>query len=785
MTPFTLAIAGAVVFLLIPLIGVLVWQHWGWRRTERQLDDSEQRAAAFTAALDAAPDGYFAWLDDEDAPGMCSRRLAVLLDLYRGRDATFDDVLNGFDRDSTERLTVAVEDLRRHGRGFAQELYHSATGRRIEARGVRAGDPDMGGTVDTLWMSDVTEGVAAVNTLTSENINLKETQEKLTSALDGLTSPVWLRDDDLSLIYCNAAYVRAVDARDTDDVVSRGREIAPRAAVREVRALAAAARASGVTRSAPFHMVIEGSRRLMEVTENPVAKIRSADEDGEAQEDRAAPSLFGDGSGLLTAGIAHDVTRQEELETRLGRETTAHAEVLERLGTAIAVFGADQRLAFHNTAYTQLWGLDPAWLREGPAYGDVLEALRDQRRLPEVADFPAFKEKELDRFHALITPLEDVLHLPDGMTLRRVVAPHPMGGLLTTYEDVTDTLAMERSYNTLIAVQRETIDNLSEAIAVFAADGLLQLANPAFLAQWNLPGTIVAEQPPAQEVMDLMAPLFEDADALTQFQALMLGALSPDAERIARQAKLVRDSATVIEVSAAPLPDGGVLFSFDDVSDPARVESALRIRAQNLSANEKLRSAFVADAMDEVRAPLAALATGMSRSSRSKAAKAQSNVISDLMTLVDDIRGLATLYSDQETLTLDTFDLPVALETVRSLTTETFKTRGWTMALEDSGDMGWMVGDQRRVCQMLYHSVLCTMSDGPAGATAQVTVNRDSEAEVVFTVEGPAIADRDEDAQWTGLSLVKHIADLHGGGVDAVTAKNGARRIICRLPSGA
>jgi len=782
LTPFTLAIAGAVALILLPMIAVLIWQHRGWRRTEQILAASEDRAAAVSAALDASPDGYFAWLDGADEPGICSRRLAVLLDLYRGLDSTYEDVLSGFDRDSTEHLTSAVDNLRRHGRGFAQELYHSVTGRRIEARGVRAGDPDAGSAVDTLWMSDVTEGVAAVNTLTSENIKLKETQEKLTSALDGLTSPVWLRDDDLSLIYCNAAYVRAVDAQDSADVVSRGREIAPRAAVREIRALAAAARASGVTRAAPFHMVIDGSRRLMEVTENPVAK-KAAEDRGDKED--TAPSLFGDGSGLLTAGIAYDVTRQEELETRLGRETTAHAEVLERLGTAIAVFGADQRLAFHNTAYTQLWGLDPAWLREGPAYGDVLESLRDQRRLPEVADFPAFKEKELDRFHALINPLEDVLHLPDGMTLRRVVAPHPMGGLLTTYEDVTDTLAMERSYNTLIAVQRETIDNLSEAIAVFAADGQLQLANPAFLSLWKLPDSIVSEQPSAQTVMNRMAPLFHDADALTQFEALMLGALSPEAERIARQAKFVRDGTTVIEVSAAPLPDGGVLFSFDDVSDPARVESALRIRAHNLSTNEKLRSAFVADAMDEVRAPLAALTASTSKSSKSKAGKAQDAVLSDLMTLIDDIRGLATLYSDQETLTLDTFDLPVALETLRSLTTESFKARGWNLDLNSPEHAGWMVGDQRRVCQMLYHSVLCALSGAPSGATAAVAITRDCDAEVTFTIEGPPADDLKAEVQWTGLSLVKHIADLHGGGVDAKTSDAGARRIVCRLPSGA
>jgi PAS domain-containing protein len=779
-----LAVGGAIALVFLPLVGVLIWQHRGWRRTEDQLDDSQLTAAAFRAALDASPDGYFAWLEGEDDPGTCSRRLAVLLDLYRGLEATFDDVLGGFDRESADRLTAAVDTLRHSGTGFSLELLHAATGRRIDARGVRAGDADAGVAVDLLWMSDITEGVAAVDTLTAENQDLKDRQEKLTSALDGLTSPVWLRDDDLSLIYCNAAYVRAVDAADSDDVVSRGREIAPRASVREIRALAAAARASGVTRSAPFHMVIDGSRRLMEVTESPVAKAQLTDGGADGEN---TPSLFGDGSGMLTAGIAYDITRQEELDTRLGRETTAHAEVLERLGTAIAVFGADQRLAFHNTAYTQLWRLDPGWLRDGPAYGDVLEALRDQRRLPEVADFPAFKEKELDRFHALITPLEDVLHLPDGMTLRRVIAPHPMGGLLTTYEDVTDTLAMERSYNTLIAVQRETIDNLSEAIAVFTEDGLLQLANPAFLTLWSLPDTLVAEQPTAAEVMDLMARLFDDHGALTQFRALMLGALSPDAERIARQAKFARDSNTVIEVGTAPLPDGGVLFSFDDVSDPARVESALRIRAQNLSTNERLRSAFVADAMDEMRAPISALADKAAKRSKSKSAAAEKDTLNDLMTLIDDIRGLAALYSDQDTLTLDSFDLPAALETVESLTTETFKARGWSMDTTASDDAGWMIGDQGRICQMIYHCILCALNGAPAGSAAAVTVSVDgagTDTMVVFAVTGPPVGDRDSDQQWTGLSLVKHIADLHGGYVNSTTGEDGARSIICAVPSG-
>ncbi|MFL2769742.1 MAG: PAS-domain containing protein [Rhodospirillaceae bacterium] len=578
--PTILAFAGAIALILIPAVVLLVLQHRAWRRAETLLEATEREYTATLAALNASPDGYFAWIpatairaedassrntaEDkiEENTGVCSRRLAVLLDLYRGLDSTFSDVLAGFDGPSIEQLTAAVSHLRKEGRGFNFELFHAATGRRIETRGVRADSLDDNMTVDMIWMSDVTEGVAAVDTLTKENQRLQESNSLLEETLDGLTIPVWLRDDDLSLIYCNAAYVKAVDADSARDVTSRGREIAPRNSIREVRALAAAARASGVTRSAAFHMVIEGSRRLIEVIENPVSpkNIR----DGVNEEDTR--SLFGDGSGLMTAGVAYDITHQEELETRLHRETASHAEVLERLGTAIAVYAADQRLAFYNTAFTQLWDLEDIWLRSGPSYGDILESLREGRRLPEVADFPAFKETELDRFHSLIDPLEDVLHLPDGGTLRRVIAPHPMGGLLTTYEDVTDTLAMERSYNTLIAVQRETIDNLNQAIAMFSGDGQLQLANPAFLSLWKLSPEIVEERVSVASIVKRMEDSFDTVEDRTHYSAFILDALNPDTERVLQQAHFKKSDDVTFEVTSVPLPDGGALFSFTDIT---------------------------------------------------------------------------------------------------------------------------------------------------------------------------------------------------------------------------
>jgi len=787
----------AAFFVLVPPAAWALWrQHHHWRKAERAAARAAYSHTAVQAALETAPEGYYAWFhqpaaaeDDARATvpvfrenGICSRRLAVLLDLFRGLDASFDEVVEGFDPASRDGLQNAIAALRDAGTGFQIDLTHTGTGRRIQARGVRAVDDQGRPMADVVWMSDVTEGVAAVDTLTEETAALKRERNLLQAALDGIAEPVWLRDDDLSLIYCNAAYVKAVDAKSAADVVARGRELAPRVAVREARALAAAARAAAETRRAPFHMVIDGSRRLMEVTESPV----ESDTGDKTAGDQAA--LFSDGSGRLTSGFAYDITRQEELETRLKREAAAHADVLERLTTAIAIFGPDMRLVFFNTAFSRLWRLDQAWLLDGPSYATLLDTLRSERKLPEVADFPAYKDKELTRFNSLIEPLEDVLHLPDGGTLRRVIAPHPMGGLLTTYEDVTDKLALERSYNTLIAVQRETIDNLQEAVAVFGADGQLRLANRAFAELWELSLDALREGPAMSTVIEAFRDFFDDPALWTRHRAVMLAALSADRERAAQQGRVVRSDGSVLEFISVPLPDGGVLFCYNDVSAPERVAQALRGRAEALTATDKLRSEFITNVAAELESPvssIASLATRMVTKNgvQSLAPAAVQEIIGaahTLKTLIEDVRDLSGVEAGQQTLRLDSFDIRDALERVAAMTREAVKRQSVTLAIQCPVDAGWMVGDATRIKQTLYHIVTGALK-GIAGDRIVLAVRRETATgNVAFTVRhragetyGPGL----------GVYLAQRMVELHGGTLE-ITTENDDTLVACRLPAG-
>src|SRR3546814_15713796 len=89
-----------------------------------------------------------------------------------------------------------------------------------------------------------------------------------------------------------------------------------------------------------------------------------------------------------------------------------------------------------------------------------------------------------------------------------VVTPHPFGGILLSYEDVTDRLALERSYNTLTEVQRETIDNLYEGVAVFGADGRMKLFNPGLCRTWGLDPDFLRVAPHVSAVFTLVRQPF-------------------------------------------------------------------------------------------------------------------------------------------------------------------------------------------------------------------------------------------------------------------------------------
>lgn len=132
--------------------------------------------------------------------------------------------------------------------------------------------------------------------------------------------------------------------------------------------------------------------------------------------------------------------------------------------------------------------------------------------LPEVPDFRLYKNDEQKDFSAIIEPKEDMLHLPDGRTFRRVRAPHPMGGLVFAFEDVSDRLATRRAYNSLLSVQQEILDNLFDPVLIFGSNGRLNFFNRAYLDMWKVDEIKLQNDPGIDEIIESQAKFFGNVD---------------------------------------------------------------------------------------------------------------------------------------------------------------------------------------------------------------------------------------------------------------------------------
>jgi len=705
--------------------------------------------------------------DGDDEP--TTLNLGSVLGLAEGSAAGFADILRAVDGDCAAQLQLSVDALRRSGTDFMLDLRSAGDRRTFRAIGRR----DSG--TDVVWLQDISRDTAVRAAFESESATLR-------GLVEALPVPVWRRDESRAIVDCNQAYVSAVEAPSRAAVIDEHREITTGVIAGAGRGLAGRASQSGAAQSERHHVVVGGARRMLEFWEAPL-------------------------TGGGTAGLALDFSDVYEAQSELSRHVSGHGEVLENLTTAIIIYGPDKKVRFFNSAYTRLWQLDEAWLHTEPEMGEVLEALRERRLLPETADFPAFKRAQTKLFTSLIESHEELVHQPNGTTLRMRIVPHPLGGLLFTYEDVTDKLALERSYNTLIQVQSETLNNMSEGLAVFGSDGRIKLSNPVYARMWQLSEEFLDAEPHISEVLEAAKPLFRYGDDWPTFKADVIGRVTG---REIRAGRLDQTDGSVLQYGFTPLPDGAVLASYLDITDSIRVERALRERAEALETADTLKSEFIANVSYELRTPLNTIIGfteildkqyfGELNERQKEYAEGILESSRRLLAMINDILDLATIEAGRMMLDVEPVDIRTLLDGVMSLSHEAAREHKLEVVLDCDRDIGVIEGDERRLKHALVNLVGNAIKFTSPGGMITLTARRDDSAVTMSVVDnGIGIPDEDRERVFEkfvrgksaegrsvgaglGLPLVKSLIELHGGTLSLDSEPETGTKITCRFP---
>lgn len=760
-----------------------------WRKRAADLD---QRNAKMESVFGAYPGLVLVWEETAPAPNSdwgaprTFGSAAALASLVRfaapGKSKDMAKrILSGLaDHDTINdgangpTLRQLVENLRRKGESFSVTITLPG-GKMIEA------DGNVAGAQVVLWIEDASirgqDEAGALARLETEKLAALSDPVAFVEIMGRAPFPIWRLSGAGQLEWANDHYIQAVSAKSLDELIARQTLLDEACAEQAQRVLAE-------------NQLIKDARPLVLYGKRKTTLI----------------SMFPISGGV--AGMAVDASEAEQLRLALKLQIKHHDETLNNLGEAVVVFGADQKMSFHNHAFAKMFGLDTQWFKTKPSHGEWLDHMRDNRRLPEQPDFRRWRQQELSFYINWPDEMaQEVWSLPDSRELRLVRMRHAQGGMSILFDDITDQMDMQSRYNSLINVQRATLDKLSDGVSVFGTDGRLKLHNSAFETLWDLQTKQLQNQPLFRDLIPRMLPHYHDREFWAEMVARTTD-ISPQSRRLVAS-EIQRSDDSILAFFSQPLPDGATLIAWNDITKAHRTETALRERAEAVEAADRLKSEFVSHVSYQLRTPLTTIAgyaellqsgsAGELNDKQSEYVFAIQSASEELTKTFDDILDIAAIEADAIDLELGDVDVfPLLENALDYVATKADDTR-ITMQLDCREDIGIIRADEQRIKQILFnllsnalrftkpggHILLGADHDGISGPDGGIRIWVRDNGVGIPSERQPQVFESFKSTRGgagLGLALVERFVDCHGGWVELESEPEKGTTVTCHLP---
>ncbi|MEP2942823.1 MAG: PAS-domain containing protein [Hyphomicrobiales bacterium] len=506
-----------------------------------------------------------------------------------------------------------------------------------------------------------------------------------------------------------------------------------------------------------------------------------------------------------SAGIATDVSDAEKAQTALNRTIKAHETTFNELATAVVIFDKSHKLTFHNKAYRELFGLEEVFLTSAPNDSEILDKLRSIEKLPVEANYRQWKKNILD-VHQSVETQEFTWYLPDGQTLRVVASPRASGGVTWIYENMTAELDIKKRVNVLSCLQRETLNRLSDGVAVFSSDGKLTLKNASFMKLWGLDDEILVTNPDLNSIAEICVEKYACKD---DWHALKMAVVGVSDKPDEADGTMERPDGSVIRYSTNALIDGSRMITFVDITDSVNFENAMMEKNEALSEADKLKTDFVQHVSYELRSPLTNIIgftqllsdadIGPLTDKQQEYTDYILSSSSSVLAIINDILDLATADAGVLELSLSEVSVRGIINNAVEGLKDRLRERQIKLTQTIAPDVDTFIGDERRMIQTLFNLLSNAIQFSEENSEISLIVSSKDEY-LIFEVQdwGAGISEtfinqvfeRFESQEQgsvrggagLGLSIVKRFVELHHGHVAIDSQEGEGTKITCVIP---
>ncbi len=714
-----------------------------------------------------APDRLARWIGLEKVP-------EYLSELAGGEG-------RGLTEAQIDTLTRNVRRTQKTAKPFRMAINVSpASGKSLALQGSLADPAVSPGGSALVWVFDFSDSQTELTQLREEAARAREDFGALVGLIEAAPMPMWFRGADMQLRLVNQAYVAAVGAESADQVVADQVELVETVNGRTAAEVAqqAADRRQPIERI--LSATIERARRTIRVTDLP---------------------LMGEG----IAGYAVDIEEMEEQAREFRAFREAQRSMLDQLSIGVAQFDAGHRMTFANQPFHRVFSLPPGVVNERTSFGQMLLIARENGRIPEVRDFPAWRN-ELTEWFQRDEPHEEAWPLSDSTHLRIVAQPLPDGGLVMIAEDRTEQLALSATRDTLLRTRTATFDNLFEALAVFAPDGHLELWNRGFPGAWGIDPEVLDGHPQAEDLLQAISRNLSDPASVSQLNQVIRAATL---DRKKSNGRIELADGRTLDFTGVPLPDGNGMLTVLDVTASQQAEVALRERNRALEEADAVMTRFLANMSYEFRTPLTSiggfaelLTSGIAGELSPQAteyAQAISLSVGKLTEQVENVLDLSQSEAGLMPLRKSTFTLlPFLTKIVRK---EEQRIHDGELTLDLKGDAEKSVTAdphqlRRAISQLLDNAINGT----PRGGRIAIDIGRKrDETRIVISDNGRGMSQHElaralegirmssdgkgiERRHGLGIPLARQLVEAHGGTLEIRSRKNSGTTATITLP---
>jgi signal transduction histidine kinase/CheY-like chemotaxis protein len=536
----------------------------------------------------------------------------------------------------------------------------------------------------------------------------------------------------------------------------------------------------------------------------PIARIREAIRNPEGNNNM--PVGRDDEIGGLARTIArgrehHEKVIADQTTEIASREASLRA-TLENMDEGVAMYDAGLKLVIWNERMRKLLDIPDEFFDRQHTFIEYLRHVAARGEFGHLVDIEAEVQKRIATLGRKLT-YERVR--PDGTVIEITRNPIAGGGFIAIFADITERKRAEIEL-------RATLENMDQGVAMYDKDQKMALWNSRMRDFLDLPDEFFDRQHTFGEYLRFTGQRGEFGEGVDIEQEVKKRLATLDRTVTYER---VRPDGSIIEIHRNPIPGGGFIAIFTDITERKKAEFALMEAKQAAEAASRTKSDFLANMSHELRTPLNAI-IGYSQMLQEEAgdeghddylpdlAKIE-NAGTHLLNLINDILDLSKIEAGRMTVFMEKVTVPSVLAEVRGIIDPLAAKNGNTLVIDCASDVGVIDSDVTKLKQSLLN-LLSNASKFTKDGTVTLTVARrhNGTADTVdFAVKDTGIGMTPEqldrlfqafaqaDSSTTrkyggtglGLAITRHFARMLGGDVTVASEVGKGSVFTLSLPA--